>query len=93
MTLEELFTKEYESLKKEKEDLIKWLKERDQEIESLKNKLDAETKYKELLERIIRALEPQQRDGYVRFNINYINDSNDLYESLQRFVQPNEEEE
>lgn len=91
MTLEELFTKEYESLKKEKEYLIKELRERDEAIESLRNDLDAETKYKESLERLILELEPRQEtDGFIRVNT-YISDSDDLYELLQKFVEPDRE--
>lgn len=67
MTLEELFTKEYESLKKEKESLIKELRERDETIESLRNDLDAETRFKAMLERLTLALEPQQRGGFIHF--------------------------
>ena len=92
MTLEELFTKEYESLKKEKEYLIKELRERDETIESLRNDLDAETRFKATLERLILALEPQQRDGFIRLNKTYINESDALYETLQRFAEPNDEE-
>lgn len=91
MTLEELFTKEYESLKKEKADLIKGLKERDQEIKSLRDSLDAETKLREGLERFIMTLGPRQVNGYISLSKTFIGEDNDFYESLLSFVRPGQE--